>query len=539
MDLIEYERAKFELAAILRSAEDSLRERQPDVQGPFRDLFSRLAEDRFNLVVVGRFSRGKTSLMNALLETERLPMGLVPLTSVITTVAYGSTERAFIEHEGWAMPAEITLDEIPDYVTQQRNPGNQRRVTVARIELPAELLRRGFHFVDTPGLGSSIIENTMTTERFLPQADAFVLITSYDSPLSEEELSVLKRIACSSHPVFLVLNKHDTVAPAERAEVLDHVRDQVRSVFGDAAPRIFSISARDAIDANKRRDPQQFADSGVAGLREEIVRFLLAEKRTEFLVRMCERVDEALHSVPDAAEHFERLHLLRQTIGRYHPVTALTIDGVEQFSSCWICARLGRRLYDFLCGYQYDIAVRPDVRATLAESGGLCAIHTWRYAKIAGARGTCIGFADVLDRLALRLRHISEDVPVDQQASAIRTLHPTSETCDLCRVQRRIERSLVSTLARSLHEAGAPAKAGLPGLCLAHLRLVIEEIGPDDLATALITNEARILERVSGDLRRYVLKRDGVRRSLATTEERDADQRALTLLSGQRDVNVA
>lgn len=49
----------------------------------------RLAQDRFNLVTVGRFSRGKSSLMNALLETNRLPMGVVPITSVITMVQHG------------------------------------------------------------------------------------------------------------------------------------------------------------------------------------------------------------------------------------------------------------------------------------------------------------------------------------------------------------------------------------------------------------------------------------------------------------------
>ena len=63
-------------------------------QDQVRDLFSRLAEDRFNLVVVGRFSRGKTSLMNAVLGADRLPTGIRPITSVIRTVTYGSTEKS-------------------------------------------------------------------------------------------------------------------------------------------------------------------------------------------------------------------------------------------------------------------------------------------------------------------------------------------------------------------------------------------------------------------------------------------------------------
>jgi len=55
-----------------------------------RDLLSRLAADTFQLAVVGQFSRGKTTLMNALLGGPYLPMGALPMTSVITTIRYGS-----------------------------------------------------------------------------------------------------------------------------------------------------------------------------------------------------------------------------------------------------------------------------------------------------------------------------------------------------------------------------------------------------------------------------------------------------------------
>jgi predicted GTPase len=270
MDLIQYERTKFELAAILRSAEARLRSVRSNTQSPFTELFARLAEDRFNLIVIGRFSRGKSSLMNALLDTEHLPMGIVPITSVITTASYGSRERAFVEYQGSHLDIELPLDKLPDYITQQPNRGtreNRRAVTVARVELPSELLRRGFHFVDTPGLGSAITANNLTTERFLPQADAFMLVTSFDSPLSEEELNVLRRIAPSASRVFLVVNKHDLASPAERREALAHVHDQARRAFGEPVPRVFSVSAREALGANRKRYKERYAASGVEQLR--------------------------------------------------------------------------------------------------------------------------------------------------------------------------------------------------------------------------------------------------------------------------------
>lgn len=82
MALASYEDLKFELAALLRDHAAA-----PGAPaGVQADLLSRLARDRFNLVTVGRFNRGKSSLMNALLGGSFLPMGIVPLTSVITIV---------------------------------------------------------------------------------------------------------------------------------------------------------------------------------------------------------------------------------------------------------------------------------------------------------------------------------------------------------------------------------------------------------------------------------------------------------------------
>src|SRR6266849_449751 len=160
MDLRDYERSKFEIAELLRSVDTFVSRDRHDLQDRIRDLFSRLAEDRFNLVVVGRFSRGKTSLMNAVLATDRLPTGIRPLTSVITTVAYGSKEKAIIRRIGFHIDQEIPLDALLDYITEKGNSGNIRRIRMAEVQLPAELLRRGFYFVDTPGLGSPILANT-------------------------------------------------------------------------------------------------------------------------------------------------------------------------------------------------------------------------------------------------------------------------------------------------------------------------------------------------------------------------------------------
>src|SRR5579885_2959802 len=123
--LEEYSKRKLELAGTVRSLLNFAEQRKDEMAvGNCRRILARLAEDRFNLAVVGQFSRGKSSLMNALLGAEKLPTGVLPLTSVITTVAYGETERVLVQREGWNFSQEVRLDELAEYVTQRGNPGN-------------------------------------------------------------------------------------------------------------------------------------------------------------------------------------------------------------------------------------------------------------------------------------------------------------------------------------------------------------------------------------------------------------------------------
>jgi hypothetical protein len=301
MDLPGYEKTKFALAEILRSA-DAVDPRDPQgrhANGDLvRDLFSRLAEDRFNLAVVGRFSRGKTSLMNAVLGTDRLPTGIRPLTSVITTVTYGSEEKAVIHYRHLGIPEDIPLAKLPQYITENGNSANHRGIGIAQVHLPAELLRRGFHFIDTPGLGSPILENSRTTERFLPEADAFILVTSYEGPLSEEELRFLGDATRSGRRVFVVVNKADTVSPAERAETLAYLHEQLSGAAGIEGYPIFSLSARDGLAAKQAHDARLLQQSGIDAFEEALLRFLIDDKAREFLLRMCERIAGLLRVLP-------------------------------------------------------------------------------------------------------------------------------------------------------------------------------------------------------------------------------------------------
>jgi small GTP-binding protein len=288
--LEEYAKRKLELAAILRTLLHTAERRKDEMSvGECRRLLARLAEDRFNLAILGQFSRGKSSLMNSLLGVEKLPTGILPLTSVITTVAYGESERVLLQREGWAFPQEIELNQLAEYVTLHGNSGNEKHVTLAEVQLPSELLRLGVHFIDTPGVASAIRANTRTTRQFLPDADAAILVTSFESPLTEAELNFLREIREHVRKIFVVVNKQDLVAPAERGPVLESVRDSLRAAFEDAEFDLFALSARDALLAKQDASAEGLAASGLPIFESALTEFLRSDKVRELLVRAADR----------------------------------------------------------------------------------------------------------------------------------------------------------------------------------------------------------------------------------------------------------
>jgi ABC-type uncharacterized transport system ATPase component len=94
-------------------------------------LRERLRAGRFYIAVLGEFKRGKSTLVNALLGTELLPTGALPLTAVATELSHGTTGATIVYLDGHS--EEVPLDELANWVTEAKNPGNERKVARAEV----------------------------------------------------------------------------------------------------------------------------------------------------------------------------------------------------------------------------------------------------------------------------------------------------------------------------------------------------------------------------------------------------------------------
>ena len=555
MDLKTYEQIKFELAELIRSGQLIAAEREQDsnrrydAERPWRALLTRLAEDRFTVVVAGRFSRGKSSLMNAVLGMDRLPTGIVPLTSVITYVRYGTSEKVLLNYEGTRLRGEATLHELPEYVTEKGNPGNIKKIHSAEIQLQAEILRRGFFFVDTPGLGSAIFENTKTTERFIPEIDVLILVTSYESPLSEDEMRFLHYALASVGAVFIVINKQDTVPPDSRAEIIQYVQKTAQSVLGNKAVPPFSVSARDGLAAKQAGDAGRLRDSGVLDFETELVEFLANNRAQMFLSSMCDRTLVEMQTLlgPEADSLVPKLQALRQQIdpnvsgepGTLNQTSfesrAGAVLGLENVGTCEVCKAVMGKTMKFLARYQYDLSTRPRSQEQHAKDGGFCPLHTWHYEQVASPRGVCTAYPALLNLMAEKLRDLATNGTQEPNDFSSPLLE---SRCPACQIRWATEDQLVASIISRASESPQPDKLPLSTLCLPHLQLVLRRTKSESVRKLLLYREAALMERIAEDMQRYAIKHDALRRDLASSEEHNSYLQALQLLVGHRSVNA-
>ncbi len=204
---------------------------------------ARLAEARFNLVVLGEFKRGKSTLINSLLGRDVLPTGVVPVTSAVTTLRCGRHERLVVGFVD-GRQEEHPLSELARFATERENPGNELGVTTTEVELSAGPLPAGLQLVDTPGIGSIHRHNTELAHEFLPRVDAAICVLTADQPLGDAERDFFAQVAGRTPRLLFVINKIDHLDRDERVQAVAFVNEATASLLGPGEAECFAVSAR-------------------------------------------------------------------------------------------------------------------------------------------------------------------------------------------------------------------------------------------------------------------------------------------------------
>jgi len=210
---------------------------------------ARRLDELFVLVVVGEFNAGKSAFLNALLGQSIAEEGVTPTTATIQILEHGDEVTRVSESEA-----------------------------VDRVTAPVEMLR-DLRLVDTPGTNAIERRHEAITERFIPQADLVLFVTSADRPFSESERAFLANVKQWGKKIVAVVNKADLLERAEdREKIRDFVSDGFQTLLG-IEPDLFFVSAKQALTAKQEGDAAGVERSGFLALEEHVIRALDARER--------------------------------------------------------------------------------------------------------------------------------------------------------------------------------------------------------------------------------------------------------------------
>lgn len=273
---------------LLARYELSDEQRAPIERGLAR-VRARQRDPLLSMAVVGEFSSGKSSFINALLREEAFEADVIQGTTVASTVIRPYPERTLCLHHtddltrGRMVPgvgsAEALAEALRPYTSDERLDEGVRYLSVGH---PSDFLARGVSIIDTPGTNSLEAWHEEVTRRTIRErADACIVLTPASQVFSQSLRAFMRQNFSDVLPsCVFVLTKIDLVRANQRERVVEYARQVLRNEFDLEDPLVLPYCS--LFDGD---EVAEFAESN-RGAEEAIARFL-GERRVQLQLQRC------------------------------------------------------------------------------------------------------------------------------------------------------------------------------------------------------------------------------------------------------------
>jgi uncharacterized tellurite resistance protein B-like protein len=239
----------------------------PNLTEEVTKISRKLESQCFRVAVVGEFSKGKSTLLNALLGEEIQPVRDIPCSGTVTVLKYGPQQRVICKYKD-GREEEISPQQYKEKasISEEAALGSfgdeivNSEIKEIIFEHPnLELCRNGVEIIDSPGLNEQA-ERTLVTEQVLKTTDAVIFLTHAQNALTEKERELLLYLKKELNPgkdgeaarnIFVLVNFADLL---RREESRKQVRQRVETIVKNqnlisGEKRIHFISAQSALEA--------------------------------------------------------------------------------------------------------------------------------------------------------------------------------------------------------------------------------------------------------------------------------------------------
>lgn len=279
----------------------------------FQSLQKNLEDGEFSIVVVGEFSAGKSTLLNALMGQKILPSFSGETTATVNFLRHkdratqGERGKIYYKDGQTRELQDISLDIINKYVSTK---GDDVAKTIEHLDLylDSKFLEDGVTLVDSPGLNGIAEGHKEITEQQILKSNASIFVFNSDHPGSKTDFEFLYELQKKVKTIIFVLNKIDTIKEEEGNTVevvVDSLKKNYKKQFPEAEtiPEIWPVAAFPALMARSGEGEGQEYDPRLQPFEERLLKFLTCgEKAHQQLVSPIERVLSVVKESKDIYE---------------------------------------------------------------------------------------------------------------------------------------------------------------------------------------------------------------------------------------------
>ena len=261
-----YEERKAKVVALLEDVGEYLRDggKDDDAASIFK-LRDDVEKNLFSVVLIGEFSVGKSTFLNALMHRRMLPSFKKETTATVNFLRHKSKapngEAGIVYYRGGTTKTlpDLNVDTIARFVSTKGDTDDQKiSETVEKVDLflDSKFLEDGVMLVDSPGL-NGITENLEAiTRRQIKESHACIFMFTAERPGTRVEFEMLRDLRDECNRIFIVLNKVEDIRADEGEtieSVVEHLKEHHKKFFPDESlPEIYPISAYFALAARDK-----------------------------------------------------------------------------------------------------------------------------------------------------------------------------------------------------------------------------------------------------------------------------------------------
>lgn len=249
----QIEKLKNGILSIMDRIEESTtcNSKLPAIPSTFTTARSLIEHPSYDVVVCGEVKKGKSSLLNAIVGQEILPVNNEIATSQVFRLTNSSVESFYLVFTDGTRK-QISRDELSRYGSQvdanlQGEPIFQdHTLSYIQVNIPIAFLPEGVSLVDTPGLGASYKSHEWITQNYVSKASAVIFVMDPERPLVEKEKEFILKVLDITPHILFVMTKIDMYAEDALDSIMERNREHLALIYAEKqleAPQIFPVSS--------------------------------------------------------------------------------------------------------------------------------------------------------------------------------------------------------------------------------------------------------------------------------------------------------